>query len=409
METIMGAGVILLFTPLTMIYAVYNMVNAPSRWKKYLPYFVLAMALFAYCYNPVGEPDLERYFQQLEECGKLTLGQTIEWYHDGLIIENIIFWIIGRLGLAHLLPAISTGTIYAITGYITCDIASNHSAYKKIPTILLIQILILPFLSIVNNIRNIWAFSLIILAVYLELVKKKRNIGVLLLYILPCFLHMSAAILVVLRLLIIPAKRAKVLTIIGAATVPSLISLAYQYRNSIPIGGNLGIIIRQMIVKANWYLYDTNSTEWARAVSASGYQQMNRVVMMFIAVVLIVFAFYYMETINENEKDFVIFVFLLCVITLACNVFTTPQYWRFSAASIIGSGVLILKMLVDKKYLTRRCKVALYALEGLALVAFLLQLWRARYMMDFIDFFITVIRTNIYTVIMEFIYALFTL
>ena len=90
--------------------------------------------------------------------------------------------------------------VYGVAFYITCDVAEEYNAQSTIPAVIAIQGCMLPFFSIISNVRNVTAFSLIVLAVYLDTVKKKRNPVVLILYILPVFIHSSAIILVLLRI-----------------------------------------------------------------------------------------------------------------------------------------------------------------------------------------------------------------
>ena len=130
--------------------------------------------MLAYSYMPTTDsPDLVRYFNEVRVCSEMSLKQVLTTQNDGQFIIYIAYWIIGKLGDVHLLPAISTSIVYGIALYIVCDSAEKYNIEKIIPYVLLCQLMILPFNSIVSNIRNICAFSMIILASYLNLIKEK--------------------------------------------------------------------------------------------------------------------------------------------------------------------------------------------------------------------------------------------
>ena len=191
---------LLAFIPLSGIYSTVGITKKPWLWKHYLFFLVCTVFIISYSFDPLNECDLTRYFEAVKTVGSMSSIQDVLAYReDGLIVRNLAFWLIGKTGDVHLLPAISNSIVYGIAGYITCDSAQRDHFEKLIPPALLIQICLLQFYATTSNVRNICSFSLIILAVYLDIVKEEHSIRVALLYILPCFLHPSGIFLVLFR------------------------------------------------------------------------------------------------------------------------------------------------------------------------------------------------------------------
>ena len=257
---LLGSILIFFLTPMMAIYAGVGLICSPKKWRKYLPFCILPIGIIAYCYNPLTSADLVRYIAMVEQCRDLTVYETFRYFDDGLVVKNIIFWALSKLDDPHFLPALSSATVYGIAGYITCDTADIWHCERYIPLVLVCQSFLLPFFTITSNVRNICAFSLIILAVYLDTEKKKRNILVLALYIGPCFIHTSAWILVVLRMLVFLIKRFKSWVLFSVFFLPVITNIMYQFRGRVLTRSTtINTIINQSIIKAYWYLNGADS------------------------------------------------------------------------------------------------------------------------------------------------------
>lgn len=410
---IFSYAVLLGFTPLLFLDSVLGINLYPQRWRKYLPWLILAIGMVAYSMQSKAEIDLDRYFQVATEIGKLPFYDIFNYKgnhgeYNGLWTILIVFWIAGRLGVVHLLPLLTGCIVYGVTFYITCDVAEDYNAQTTIPTVIAIQACMLPFFSIISNVRNITAFSLIILAVYLDAVKKKKNFLILALYILPVFIHSSAMILILLRIGLVLKSKGKVVFLLIVSILPTLIDTLFIYINMIPLGGNLGVVFRLLIQKGYWYLHDKNDTAWARQVALSKYQQINRLVMIALSVLIIsIILSGILKYINEKHEKMVSYTFLLSIMTISCSWFTTPHYWRFSAASMVAIGVVLVPLINAKEYLGIFKKSLLNLFFVFAPVGILLQLWPMQYNVDFQGWFENVLLNNIYVVIIQIIKGLF--
>ena len=403
----------LISTPLFFFYSILGINLYPARWKKYLPWLILAIGMFAYGVETKGELDLDRYFQTASKVGNLSFGDVFTYTgsqgdYEGLWAILVVFWIAGRLGIVHILPMITACIVYGIAYYITCDVAAKYNSYGVIPRVIAIQTCILPFFSIVSNIRNVSAFSLIILAVYLDLVKKKRNLWVLCLYIIPVFIHSSAFILILLRIGLIIGEKARIFFLAIVCLIPSLINTLYAYMDSINIGGSLGAIIRTAIQKGYWYLNDKNDTSWARQVASSRYQQLNRLVMLLLAVAMICLIYFGLRnTLQDEYRKFTSYTFLLSIMTISCSWFTVPHYWRFSAASIVSAGPMLVTLFNEEKPAGNYIKISRIMMTGFALVGIPLQLWSIQYTIDLPASLENFVLNNFYSIIVQIFKGVF--
>jgi hypothetical protein len=402
--------VVLALPPVALAFSIYGLWKNASKWKIYLSFLVISLSLIAYSYEPIGSPDLERYFEMVEACSNMTLEGALEYFSDAMIVKTIVFWMIGRLGMPHLLPALSVGIVYGVAGYITCDTAVRFRAERYIGIVILFQIMMLPFISTTNNVRNICAYSLILLAAYKDLVKRQRTVGVALLYILPCFIHATGIVLLALRLVYIILKKQKWLALVSVFLIPTAIEVAYQNRSMIRFTGNIGTMLQTVIIKAYWYMNDETS-EWAVMVSARPSEHINRFFLMAVAAVMCLLIISMGKKKNDvfrENRNFTSYLFLRCLLVLASNIFTVPHYWRFSAATMVASGGLLIPLLKDTEQQTVR-QPETYVLHGLLacmLFGVFIQTWSSRYIVDYADLFAASCINNIFVVGIQLIYRI---
>lgn len=403
----------LAFTPLMFLYSVLGINFAPRMWRRYLPWLILTIGMIAYGMQSKAEIDMDRYFQVATEIGRLPFIENFNYQggrggYEGLWVTTMVFWLVGRLNVVHILPMLAGEIVYGVSFYITCDTAERYSAYAVIPKVIAIQTCILPFFSIISNIRNVTAFSLVVMAVYLDTVKKKRNLMVLLLYALPIFMHSSTIILILLRIGLSLGKKAKVLSLTIVCLLPVLIDTLYTYIGSIPFGGSFGSIIRMLIQKGYWYLHDKSDSAWARQVASSKFQQLNRLVMTALAIVIICLVFFgTLKHLWKEYEKFASYAFLLSIMTISCSWFTTPHYWRFSAATVVSAGAVFVPLFGTKRHLDSWVMFLTNTLFGFALIGIPLQLWPMKYNVDLLGWFENMILNNFYAVVFQIIKGLF--
>ena len=398
---IVFALVSLISAPLGLLYSFVGFQYASKQWKKVLPVFILTVAAMAYAYTPVftGNVDLWAYFNMLSICSNKTLVEVVEWFNDGLITENVMFWALGHVGVPHLLPAITVGTIYGVAGYITCDTATNTNSNSAIGRAILFQICMIPFLSLVQNIRNVFAFSLIILAVYRDLVKHDRGITTWLLYVLPCFIHITAIMIVLLRILVVLAKKNLGLVILLTATVPSLSNAFVVFGSKIKGLSAIAIFIRTAARKLYGYTSNTAAVDWASQVQSSVIQIAMRCICMTAAIIFLIIIYWMLK--NKKRDDFHAFLALLCITTLACQPIKTPAYWRFSAGTMVAIGNIYVPLLHEYKTHPSWIRSLIWVLWGLMGLFAVIQLRSFYSAFTRTDYLYNLLATSTYSIIID--------
>lgn len=393
------------FPIIAILMSWYGFYKYPKQWRKVLPVFIYSVFVLAYCITPSYENDLTRYFMQIERLYGMSFYDANLLMKDGLFVKNFAFWIISQLEMPHLLAAITTSIVYGINTYITCDYASRYGYEKKIWIVLMLQILILPFFSIVNNLRNITAFALIVLGAYREFCKNKLDVITILLYIVPCFIHKTGIVLVAIRLLVILFKKIMSLALILVVALPTMIEIAYSNIGYITIGGNIGLVLRILVRSARNYLL--GGSAYGEKVQNSFVQNAIRYVVMMLLIIIMSLVFNYVKkAIDSKEKEFSIFCFLIAIISLACNVFDTPAYWRFSIGTIISCSPIVFWVLYHKTQLNVIQKLFIYILPIIAIVRFFLDIYYTWARIDFGEFIVTSLFTNGYTIFFDLIKAI---
>lgn len=317
--------------------------------------FALFMAAFAYSYIPYGGTDLIRYFDYVDQLKGLSFGEAIGQGLRGeshLTVFAAMCWLIGKTGDSHLLPAITVFVIYFIGIYVTCVVAGDM---KVSPDVLAMYITFILFCSnfyaITNNIRNVFSFTIVGFATFRDCYQNKRNLWTLLMYIIPIFIHSSAFVMILLRVVIILTGRLKIVSSLLIIAVKPTVDLAYSLIDSISGSSVIILAIRDVIKRAYMYFNDTNSA-WGLVVQNSGSQRAMRYFYIALAVVICInIAVLSKEKVwekvaanvricnyNVRIKRVVDYAFNIGLMTIACAPMLTPEYWRFASALILFSG-----------------------------------------------------------------------
>lgn len=357
-------GLLFLLLPPLLFVGIFPLAKRPERWRNYLWMIVLGLAIFAFSYEPTESSDTYRYYSLIERMGKLSFSDAVFFLgYEGHYVLNVWFWLAGLTGQPSIVAFITVAVVYGISGYITCDYAERCSKIDLIPSILLVQFFLLPYFSIINNIRNVTAFSIICLAIYRDISKKQINFVTILLYVIPCFIHATAITLVLLRLLFPMAKRHPLLTIFIAVFASSIIDIAYQ--NISMFGGNS--LIAQYIIKAYRYSSDEYAaTGYGATYKTYWWNNINFFVCMGYAIYTMLVA---MPNVLEDGKlrvrhlriddPMINYTFLICVMILATNVFNAPHYWRYACALSVIIGYFLINKGITFNHLSLRQIVVL--------------------------------------------------
>jgi len=409
LEALFGLLLCLTVSPIGLLYGIVMLCKFPEKTRQWLPFIVYSLGILAYSYNPIVEDDLMRYFYKAQEYAGLPLDRVfydasgVNQYDVLTWIYATWSWLIGQIGAVHLLPMVSVMTIYGIAFYITADFAKAFKGEKYIPFVVLFQICMLPLPAIISNVRNVWAFSLVILAAYLDLIRRKRNILVLLLYILPGFIHSSAFLLLFLRFLCRVGSKIIVPLFAGSLVLPQIIDFLYEHASGISAFGTVGLFINLSILRLYWYIHDNGETEWAQQVANSLFQRINRTVMIAFAVLTcLLILLWIKKSVEEKYRPFLNYMMMLNIGIIAFTWFTAPHFWRLSAASFIGVGIALFPILTNhstnKPAVVKLAKISLpfYMIAGV-----LVQFWPIQYIIHPSEWVTEAITTNIFTILFD--------
>lgn len=417
MDLFLGLMICLLISPIGLLFAVKQLFYKPELGKIWAPMLVLSLGILAYAYMPSTENDLTRYFDMAYAYSNMDYLDAVE-YGTGMDEDKsnqiplfvLEAWILGNLHAVHVIPMITIMTIYGVAFYIDIDVAKIYHLEKKIPYIVLVQLCFLAFLTLAANVRNIWGFSMIILAAYLDLVKHKRNIGVIALYLAPLFIHTATSVLLGLRILVYLGRKWLIAFGLIVAFFPQIAAFLFNIRSVFEKFGTIGSWISVAIWQLYIYIVDTGSStgtsDWATQVANSLYQRIQKFGMISFTVLAVILILFYVDKhCDQRLSRFLKFELLICIATLAFAWVTTPAYFRFASAYCIGFAAVLLPCFLPdmKNYLfiqVFKCLLVPYSL--LFLVG---QFWGNQYTTDYLDWILTFLVTNIFTIIGKLIYG----
>lgn len=387
---------------------------------------VLTVALLAYSYIPGSNSDLVRYFEILDHYSMMSFREAIKATSNSLYVMTFLMWAVSKTGCYGLMPMMTASAVYGVAAYITCDFAEQKCQCKMIPMLLLLQFFFLPLTNIFNNIRNVFAFALIVLAVYRDIIKRKRNLLTIFLYVAPIFMHTSAVVLVILRFVAPLVKQLKELFLVTVFFISGLISYAMNHISLV----SWSTILTKAVLKSARYSSDEYlDSTWGTTVANSTYFRLYYLVTMVFAFLVILLYFHFLKiskqieieaaegmtvggkvhlptivqqgkvcTVHEREIALFSYVFLLAITVLGCSVFNAPHYWRFSVALTLLLGAMLIMTMEQYgdmgKILYRLLVVA-------AAVSLSLWLWRLPWSSTLKEWMVQFLLNNPYRIIYE--------
>ena len=167
MGSLGGLLICLTISPFGLFFSIFQLFYATTETRKWLPLMIFSLGLLAYAYEPIHENDLTRYLTFALESSNYDFLETLEYFINqypqdmGVPVYVFVQWICGKLGCVHLIPMFSLMIVYGVSFYISSDLAARFQVKKLTVYVILLQISLLPFLSIAGNVRNICAFSLV--------------------------------------------------------------------------------------------------------------------------------------------------------------------------------------------------------------------------------------------------------
>lgn len=400
MEILFVLIILIPFSTLATMLAWVGFYRDSKHPVRYAIFYLYGVFVLSYSIVPDHALDLNRYWEKISSLEGLSLAGAVEALNDQLYVENFVFWLVGRLNMLHLLPAISTTIVYAVSTYIIIDSSRRLGKNINIFYALLFQSLIFPYLSIVANVRNICAFAVGVWAVYRELVGKKRDIFTLIGYILPVFMHKTGILILIVRLLVIVFRRYMAVAISIVLLLPSLISVAHDNMSILPSSGLVGLTLRRLV--ASSYNYLIGGSDYAeRLVQSRAYIAKYAAIICIVIQAYMLFK-YYREHSDGEFSQICVFSFLMSMIGLATTVFDTPAYWRFGmAVNISFFPALLYYFNQGKNEFKLNGELVKWILIAVAGVRFSIEAYRSIPRIDFSDTLDLLIYSNLYTILID--------
>lgn len=380
--------------------------NRNTLSKGYAVPFALLYGMMGYSLRFRYDMDLVRYYAVVDRMAGQRLSYILSREQQGQYVQDILFFLVSRTGNNNILGFIVGFCCYLIIFYVFFDVVQRYRNPAKyncnlhIFMIGFVMVSIVSPMNIISNVRCVFAYLLISLAVYREWIQKKRNIGTWLLYIIPLGLHISAVIVLAMRICTPLLKRFAKLFIFVAILLPLLIEFAYGRINIIGLNDTIFYYIRNVINKAYFYL---NWTEggWADQVKNSRSNMITRIYGVFFLIMMIIFYF----TNKKSEKNTASgkmydYLYIMSVVALGTLCIVTGVFWRFEAIVVLFSPVILMPIAMKEGKKNKYLLVIIY-LSACVMNIFNVSGFINNIMLH--DFFIECINTSIIKIIWELI------
>lgn len=337
--------------PMLILANYHNKFTNQMKWLFVSSTFVIAALGYS-----MGEwGDLERYHQQLLWMGILDLPTVFQFDEDNLYVADTLLYFVSQTGNMQVLNYIIGLIDYGIVFYVLLDRINRSPESFTVGQVLKLVVIIIgivPFFNIIANVRCVTAYIIILFAAYRDLVQKKRNVLTYLLYVLPIGLHVSAIIILLLRFIQIAAKRFGRSIILVAIFMPALIDFFYEY-SSIFSGNLIGDFVANAISRAYAYLYWTD-TGFAAEVQDNVTDKLTRIYgTFFIGYLTLLLIFAKKKSIQILHRDIflepmIAYIYVMGACTLGCLYIVTGAFWRFEAAVVLFSPIILISLLEMK-------------------------------------------------------------
>jgi hypothetical protein len=326
------------------VFIVLGILKERKYNKQYSALLAGVFASCAYWVIPRGEMDLTRYLQQITILGNMNWGDFVEigLSQDFLFIKNILFYTIGKTGNYHLLPAVVIFISYYLMFYMMTDYA-NRMELKSSEVLMSLMFLVsvMPFISLVSNIRNILAFSIVAFGVYREYIQNKKNILTIICYIAPCFIHISSLALILLRMTVIISSKRKHRNAIFIITG---IVLFFLVLDNVEVVGYLPVVgeyFEAFIIKANNYL-NNSSSDYAQYLQKSLFYKVQRLYFTLSVIFLLLIVYLIPLKSKGLNLKFENYFKYVCYIVIGTYPVILPIYFRFTMVVIMFAFIVTM-------------------------------------------------------------------
>lgn len=183
--------------------------SRPRSTRFWLLGYAVALGFMGFIYLPAESADLVRLQALMTDWAS----HDFEWLLNQMQststpVYMLYFWVIGQLHIKSLLPAITAFIHYLLIFSCIWDYAKRNScSQESVGLALFMYMSIGSFVSTISGIRSYLAFAMLGRAVYLEWSRNRLPIGTAPYYLLAIGMHPAAALLAILRFILLPFER----------------------------------------------------------------------------------------------------------------------------------------------------------------------------------------------------------
>ncbi len=207
------------------------------RVKGVLGLYLLLLTGMGYCYKPYITADLYRIFQAMEWYATMDFGGFFKTLvvTSSVPASRILFWLVGKTGLPHLLPVLSCLCCYGSMFYILEKTRTKFSISRTNTAVALFFIMSTSmYISVIGGIRMMLSISLIAFCFYRESVEKKHNVLHMIACVIAVFMHdMALVVLGVAIYALVLDKRKNMLSkfMVGCLTAGLAVVALFYFRS----------------------------------------------------------------------------------------------------------------------------------------------------------------------------------
>mgnify|MGYP004527084545 CR=1 FL=1 len=186
---------------LIMVYLIYK--SPKEKLKKYLIIYNILLFVMAFFYIPATSADLYRLTKTMNYYSGFALSELPKLLsNNNAPVQILYFYIIGKLGIDNLLPAITSFIFYGNVFIIIYKNSKRFNLSNKSIAISLFFFMVMgKFVEVISGIRTMLAFSIIALCCYNEILEKRSFIKDIIFYLIASLIHPAAMILTFIRII----------------------------------------------------------------------------------------------------------------------------------------------------------------------------------------------------------------
>ena len=154
--------IFLIFGPLVSLpFIIYGICNDKENFNFYLFFISIFLGYIAYNFEPLIVDDLFRHYESMNHLSQLNIFEAI--FKDMNILNNLIFYILGKFNIERLYPVIGTIITYYL-GMLSITKVLKKSNFSNLQIILIIilSLVLWPFRLVTSGIRNFVVISIIV-------------------------------------------------------------------------------------------------------------------------------------------------------------------------------------------------------------------------------------------------------